>query len=218
MEMLLERIDLSEARRYAGCGQGPLPPALEQKLLEAEAALLSSCRPRWHAVEFDLKQIPELLVGEDLPRHLAGCQRAVLLGATLGAEADRLLRLWQVQDMAGAVLLDGCASAAIEQVCDRAQEQLSQQARQRGLWLTGRFSCGYGDLPLELQGRFVALLDAPRRLGLSVTPGGLLAPTKSVTAILGLSDTPAPVQKQGCARCAARETCPFRKRGVFCEK
>lgn len=218
MDVLLEHIDLGEARRYAGCPGGELPPSLEQKLQQAQSALLSSCRPRWHAVEVGLEQIPDLLVGRDLPRHLEGCRRAVLLGATLGAEADRLIRLWQVQDMAGAVLLDGCASAAIEQVCDLAQEQLAQQARQRGLWLTGRFSCGYGDLPLELQGRLITLLDAPRRIGLSVTPGGLLAPTKSVTAILGLSSSPIPVQAHGCARCAARETCPFRKRGVFCEK
>ena len=67
----------------------------------------------------------ELIVGEDIRRHLRGCNRAVLLGATLGTEVDRLLRVSQIRDMARAVVLDSLASVAIEQVCCQADELLA---------------------------------------------------------------------------------------------
>jgi cobalamin-dependent methionine synthase I len=52
--------------------------------------------------------------------------------------------------------------------------------------LTPRFSPGYGDFPLSYQRVLIDLLDAPRVLGVSVTPSDLLVPVKSVTAVVGI--------------------------------
>ena len=49
--------------------------------------------------------------------------------------------------MMKAVLFDSCASAAIEAVCDNLQKELQQSYP----YLTDRYSCGYGDLPITLQ-------------------------------------------------------------------
>ncbi|MCR5275107.1 MAG: Vitamin B12 dependent methionine synthase activation subunit, partial [Clostridiales bacterium] len=48
------------------------------------------------------------------------------------------------------------------------------------------FSPGYGDLPIEVQKEFLPLLDAERRLGITLSDSYLMSPSKSVTAIIGI--------------------------------
>lgn len=222
MELTLTALPLSQALRYLGCGPGQLEGELARKLQLASQALLAAARPRWHAAEFETSALlgQGLLPGRDIAAHLEGCPRCLLFGATLGSEADRLLRLTQLTDMAQAVLLDGCASAAIEEVCDQAQALLEQRYLERDLGLTSRFSPGYGDLPLEVQAPFLERLDARRRIGLAVNAGGMLTPTKSVTAVIGLlpQGVPRPQQPGPCRLCPRRQSCQLRRKGVFCGK
>ena len=125
--------------------------------------------------------------------------------ATLGAEADGLIRRAERLDMARALALDCCASAAVEEVCDQIEAELPF-----------RYSPGYGDLTLEVQGPLLDLLDAPRRAGLCVTSSDLLAPRKSVTAILGVSDGEIEKTKRSCLGCPAQGSCQYRKAGGHC--
>lgn len=85
------------------------------------------------------------------------------------------------------------------------------------MYLTGRYSPGYGDWPIGVQPRIAALLDTPRRIGLCVTGTCLMLPRKSITAALGLSRTPVTGRRAGCAHCALRDKCEYRKRGETCE-
>ncbi|MGN0575406.1 MAG: vitamin B12 dependent-methionine synthase activation domain-containing protein [Ruminococcus sp.] len=75
---------------------------------------------------------------------------------------------------------------------------------------TWRYSPGYGDLPLSLQRDILLYLNAMRRIGLTVTEDSLLIPSKSVTAVIGISHTPVNRTKGGCAVCNMRESCAFR--------
>lgn len=124
------------------------------------------------------------LTGNSIQKLLNGRVRAVVLAATVSAEADRLIRQLSVSDMAAAVVVDALCSAAIEQVCDKAEIEIfgDMPKEQR----TYRFSPGYGDLPIELQANLLNYLNAQRRIGLSCTDSYLLTPTKSVTAIIGV--------------------------------
>ena len=140
------------------------------------------------------------------------------MAATLGWETERRILQAQAGRMADAVVLDACATAGVEEVCDRLEDDL----RRRYGRLTGRFSPGYGDLPLELQPAVLRVLDAGRRIGLTLSPGGVLLPHKSVTAILGI-DPPQgqtlPAGTESCDRCGGcpqREGCVFRKGGGSC--
>ena len=56
--------------------------------------------------------------------------------------------------------------------------------------LTSRFSPGYGDFPLSQQAELCAVLNVNRLLGITLTPGGLMVPQKSVTALIGVSEDP----------------------------
>ena len=153
-----------------------------------------------------------LLPGRDLKRHLEGCERAALFCATLGAGVDRLIRRWESVDMARALALDGCAAAAAEELCDQIERAI--QSEFPGCSFPYRFSPGYGDLPLEEQGRLLALLDASRRIGLTLTAGGMLVPVKSVVALAGLrpDKTDSSVSCGGKCGSCAKTDCPYRGR------
>ena len=154
------------------------------------------------------------LTGTLARRMLEECDAAALMACTLGAGFERLLRAWEVRDMARAAVLDACGSAYVEAGCDAAEEEI--RTRCAGKYLTDRFSPGYGDLPLELQGTILEALDGGRRLGLQATESWLLNPAKSVTAIIGLSEKPQGAKIRGCAVCGLRDHCAYRERGTRC--
>ena len=78
-----------------------------------------------------------------------------------------------------------------------------------GEYLTPPFSPGYGDWDLGAQQAILDLLQAPKRLGLTLTAGGMLVPEKSVTALVGISDRKEEACGQKCMRCTKAD-CPFR--------
>lgn len=210
---LTERLNKREAVRYLGGSQVEMNAEMEKLMDECEAELLHRARPRYI---YKIISLPDerVTAGEDIKKHLEGCDSAVLLGATLGAETDRLIREMQVRDMAKAVVLDSLASVAVEEVCRRADRLIAAEHPDR--YMTFRFSPGYGDYPIELQKTFLTLLDAPRKIGLSMNGSCLLVPSKSVTAIAGLSASPVERQRRGCAVCNLRQTCKYRRNGEHC--
>ena len=121
MQLTLQSIPLTETLRYAlgAKAPDPLPDALAASTKEACQALLPVCQPRYTYLVRPTQPLLEgLLSGDDIRRHLQGCEQCVLFGATLGPQADALIRRAQVDDMAKALWLDAAASAAIEEVCD----------------------------------------------------------------------------------------------------
>ena len=154
------------------------------------------------------------LQGEDIALHLTGCKEAVLLAATLSAPVDALIRRASVTDMTLAVMYDAVAGAAVERVCNDLEAEI--KAKYPYPYYTARFSAGYGDFPITQQGALVQMLDAPRKIGLTVTPAQTLLPMKSVTAIMGMSHEPVKDARRfccgnSCEECPYHETCPMRK-------
>ena len=213
--------DVSEALRWLGAAN---PPEELRREAEAMAEELSAAiQPRYAYRVFDLEHSPDCihlrgagveLTGSTAQKMLARCERAAVLACTLGARFDAKLLALQARDMARAVIYDALGSALAEAGCDEAEREIA--ARFPGLYLTDRFSPGYGDLPLALQPGLCAALDVQRRLGVTVTPSLLMNPVKSVTAVIGLSDAPQPARIRGCGFCNLRESCQFRKEGKTC--
>ena len=58
--------------------------------------------------------------------------------------------------------------------------------------LVARYSPGYADFPLAAQRELLALLDAPRKVGVSLTDSLLMVPSKSVSAVIGVKPATAP--------------------------
>ncbi len=122
----------------------------------------------------------------DLSKNLSGCHEVILFAATLGPGPDRLIRRAEVSHISEAVILQAVAADAIELVCDRLNEKLRLLAAREGCVLRPRYSPGYGDFPLEVQREFLQVLSAGKEIGLTLTEGLLMAPSKSVTAVIGV--------------------------------
>lgn len=217
-----ELFDLSLALVYMG-SKGRDASALMPLIDECAEELSKAVRPRYTYRLFPIERTEEgiavtgtglVLTGSSVSGHLEGCDKCILLCATLSAGADMLIRQQEAYDMAKAFVTDCIANAAIENVCDSAEEEMRQRLPDK--YFTWRYSPGYGDLPLSLQGLFLGVLDAQKRIGLNLTESGMLVPGKSVTAVIGVSDAPIPKSKRGCVGCMMYDNCSFRKGGYHC--
>lgn len=213
------QIDISEAMRYLGAAEGG--EALRAQVAAASERIRERPRYIYRVMELtwrnDVPFLPQIhmeLPGKTAKTLLEDCSQVILLACTLGLSFDAFLGREQTRDMAAAVILDACASALVEQGCDAAEQEIS--SRFPDLYLTDRFSPGYGDLPLSLQKDLCAALDAQRRLGIYVNESMLMTPQKSVTALIGLSRKPQMARIRGCGYCSMRERCSLRKGGKHC--
>ena len=209
----LEKLNRNEAVRYLGGAGIRLNYRMDVLMDECEKAVLEKASPKYLYVEKDLP-CPQIMGGKDIESHLNGCEKAIVMCATVGSEVDKLIRISQISDMARAVVMDSLASVAVEQVCNAFDKIIAEKYSDYNM--TFRFSPGYGDYPIELQKIILQMLDAPKKIGLCTNDNFLLTPTKSVTAGLGLSKNPIERKKRGCAICNMRETCKFRRKGLHC--
>lgn len=143
----------------------------------------------------------------DLARHLQGCKYVLALGATLGSRVDITIRRMSMTSVAEGAAAQAVAAALIESYCNEVQAKIDLSdignLKQRP-----RFSPGYGNWDLSQQSRMFALLDC-KRIGLTLTDGLMMAPSKSVTALIGLSESVACVWNK-CMTCG-NINCPYRE-------
>lgn len=209
----LEKLNRNEAVRYLGGAGIQLNYRMDVLMNECEKAVLEKASPKYLYTEKDLP-CPQLMGGKDIESLLSGCEKAIVMCATIGTEVDKLIRISQISDMARAVVMDSLASVAVEQVCNTFDKIIAEKYGDYNM--TFRFSPGYGDYPIEMQKVVLQMLDAPKKIGLCTNDNYLLMPAKSVTAVMGLSKNPIERKKRGCAICNMRETCKFRRKGLHC--
>ena len=177
-------LDTREVFRYARC---PKPGEREEALLaavRAETEHRLSYRVCWCELPVKLCgeecRVGELtLTSASLAKALSGCERAVVFAATVGLELDHLLVKYNRLDAAKALFLQALGAERVEALCDAFCAEFEGAVP--------RFSPGYGDLPLDTQRALFALLDCPRKLGLTLNESLLMSPTKSVTALVGIT-------------------------------
>ncbi len=212
--------DRGDIYRYLGCRNSRPPEELRRTVEDCLAELEAKAVPRRIYRLYSLDGVGEgkvrfgglVLESRDLASLFKDCTMTALMAVTLGPSADICIRRWEKQEMSRAVILDACASALAEAQAEECQRDAEDAA---GLVAVGRFSPGYGDLPMDIQGTLLGCLDAPRRIGLTLTGGGMLVPVKSVVALAGLrpgGTVGGPVRCGGgkCASCGKTD-CPFRK-------
>lgn len=153
---------------------------------------------------------------KNLADNLQQCRKTALLAATLGIGADKLLRKYEVTNMAKASIAQACGAACIEAYCNILQEDIRKQALihpqmdGKRLYLRPRFSPGYGDLPLETQKAIFDQLECSKRIGLTLTQSLLMVPTKSVTAFIGMTEREESCHIGKCEYCGKAD-CSFRE-------
>jgi len=213
MEITLRSIPIRETLHFLGWRGTPVDERTLSGIREMTDLALRALEPR--VVYIKRRILPDGMLegttltpaGSAVKAMLSSCDEAVLIAGTMGAQSERLLLRMQAQDAAKAVLLDAVLSAGIEALMDAQEDALRSQVEESGRYLTDRFSPGYGDMPMAQTREICAVLDAQRRIGLTVSKSGIMIPRKSVTAIMGVSHAPVARRAKGCAVCEMRETC-----------
>ena len=207
-------IDRGEFLRYLGW-KGEADEEFSARLDDAAKRCLALCTPRSAVRRFALDGMTLVgagftLEGEDIRRHLQGCKEVYLFAATVGGEVEREAARLMRKSAHAALLFDTAASCAVESYCDDICASLAADC---GKALTDRFSCGYGDFPLQAQREICRILRTDTRIGLCCDESFLLTPRKSVTAVVGITDAPAAAPR-GCShRCGScnKRDCAFRR-------
>jgi len=219
MEARLSDIPKDEVLRYLGYRGQSIDDNLKMQIESCIKAVKDCAKARltYRVLPVKDSKIEGLdLQGNDIRKLLEGCHLAIAMAATLGPEAEALLRRTEVTNMADAVIMDSAQSSAIENVCDNFESDVRLEYRKQGLYLTDRYSPGYGDLPLTSQKTIAELLVAEKRIGLTVTENMIMIPRKSVTCIIGISDKPRTLVRRGCDSCSSKDKCSYRAQGSVC--
>lgn len=179
-------INVAEVLRYAGSrGTDPAVEELLRECIDEAQGELSYrvcyCRLPLQIDGKDCRIGSLSLRSKALAKTLSGCDEAILFGATLGVGIDRLIGKYLRISPTKALMMDALGTERIEALCDAFCK--SQECK-----ITPRFSAGYGDLPLGVQPDLFALLQCEKKIGLCLTDGLMMSPSKSVTAIFGIKN------------------------------
>ncbi|TJX13072.1 methionine synthase [Tissierella creatinini] len=152
------------------------------------------------------------LRGKAIREHLKSSKYVGVMAVTLGVEVENKIKYYGKVNLTRGVILDSCAAALVEVLCDYVEDKIKDLALGQGLNITSRFSPGYGDLPITTQSQILNSLNASRLIGLNVSESSILLPRKSVTAFIGLDKN---VKKtiRKCSSCNLFATCQFSKGG-----
>ncbi len=181
-------VNRREALRYLGYRGRQADAGIDALFDRAQKALQTCAAPKACFAQYDLTADGDALAfgglrlqSASLAKNLQGCDSLFLFAATLGAGVDRLLLRLQKTEPAFAPVFDAYCSAAVEGWCNLVNEKLAE-----GRTLRPRFSPGYGDVPLSVQPQILSMLDATRKLGITLTDTLFMTPCKSVTAFVGI--------------------------------
>ena len=126
----------------------------------------------------------ELKISSDtLRKALKNADKALLFAATVGSPFDRLIQRYSRLSPSKALMLQAVGAERVEALCDSFCDSICADL---GCSLLPRVSPGYGDISMKMQRDIFAVLDCPRKIGLTLSESLLMSPSKSVTAIAGI--------------------------------
>lgn len=210
----------SEAIRYLGYGKHAIDERTKEMIQDSlkELEEISNVRFIYRIFEVSFLEnkkenglrLEALEIhSKNLKKNLQDCPKAILFCITLGTEVDRLIRRYSITDMSRAVVMQACAAAFLEAACDLAQEYMKKEL-EPGWYFRPRFSPGYGDFSIFHQRDILQMLEVPKKIGVTMTDSYMMTPTKSVTAVIGMSHVKQICHVAGCEQCVKKD-CIYRR-------
>lgn len=215
--------DIGEIRRYSGMPKtaenANIDGLIKDCIGEVSDKLIYKVCLREFAISFDGDIIDLGFIktaSRGLKKNLDGCCGIILFAATVGIGIDRLIAKYGVTSPGRAVIFQAIGAERTEALCDAFCDDMAREKARSGLTLRNRFSAGYGDFPISAQREIFAALDCPRKIGLTLNESMLMSPSKSVTAIIGVSpedsdnDSKMNIKEHKCENCQKTD-CAFRQ-------
>ena len=144
-----------------------------------------------------------------LTKALKDADRLLIFAATVGAPFDRLIQRYSRLSPSKALIFQAIGAERVESLCDAFCGEIDASLCEDNKKLTTRVSPGYGDISLDMQRDIFALLDCPRKIGLTLDESLLMSPSKSVTAICGVIGSDRANDTEKCGSCGSID-CPYR--------
>ena len=214
-------IDREEVLRYLEYKGQDIDNNLVEIIEECRNIAKDRINPRYTFRVYSIKQkykgIIELegtnliLESNDLYEILKDCNECILMAATLGINIEKDIKKYSCTELTKGIIIDSCATTAIEEVCDRVQNEIENNILKNGQYLTFRYSPGYGDLSIEKNTEILNILNGQKEIGLTITNSGIMIPRKLVIAIIGITDKKVEQDKTSCSTCKNKSKCKFKK-------
>ncbi|MDU4934639.1 MAG: vitamin B12 dependent-methionine synthase activation domain-containing protein, partial [Peptostreptococcaceae bacterium] len=202
-------IDREEVLRYLEYKGQDIDNNLVEIIEECRNIAKDRINPRYTFRVYSIKQkykgIIELegtnliLESNDLYEILKDCNECILMAATLGINIEKDIKKYSCTELTKGIIIDSCATTAIEEVCDKVQNEIENNILKNGQYLTFRYSPGYGDLSIEKNTEILTILNGQKEIGLTITNSGIMIPRKSVIAIIGITDKKVEQDKTSCS-------------------
>lgn len=204
------KIDKNEVLRYLGYGKNPCDENVSEKIdviseKMRESLSLKACYEKYPLITMDNSLCFGSIktISKDLKKNLSGCSEIIVFVATIGIDADRIIGKNSILSPSDAIIAQSVGTALIESWCDILCQRFSEDVD-----LKPRFSPGYGDFEIENQKEIFNMLDATRKIGVSLTESLQMVPSKSVSAIVGIGGKGH--AKENCQICD-NINCPYRR-------
>lgn len=151
----------------------------------------------------------ELNLGRQVCGYIREAEQVALFLCTAGEDFTRMTNALNEQgDIMEAYLLDAIGSLTVEKTMDKIQEILKNEAHNRHLKISNRYSPGYCNWPLSDQKALFELI-GENPTGISLSDSCLMTPRKSVSGIIAIGKH-LKHHKYGCEICN-NSTCIYRK-------
>lgn len=187
-------IEEAEVLRYLGYNKSLVTK--EDRLVVRD--IIEEMRPRldgkacFRRFEIDVKgdgviEMPYGTVSsKDLTKNLEGCKEIYIFAATIGSLFDREIVRSRRISLARAAILQAIGATAVEDVVEMLYKKLEIDTAKEGRKLKPRYSPGFGDYVLENQKGIFSVLTPEKYTGITLMDTLIMAPEKSVTAIVGI--------------------------------
>jgi hypothetical protein len=211
LDELAVTVDRTEVARLLGYATPQLPDRVQDLLAEAERQAPLLVRPAGLFVVLDREDYCH-------SPFLAATDRAALALVTIGDGVDRAVERYREQGLlAPALVFDAFGSAAAEAVAGTAEVAVRGAVEAGGVRCSRRFSPGYGGWDVSEQ-RWILEVLGGEDIGVSLTPGRMMEPRKSITFAMTVGPNPIELRSDDiCAACGAPD-CRWRDTPWACER
>ena len=220
-------VEKSEVLRYLGHNGQKIDNDLNSKINQCIKETKNEIDTKYVYQIYDIKKDLNLntvqfentnliLKSKDISELLRDCDKCVLMCATLGFNIEKNIRRYSYNNLTKGIIIDACATTSIEEVCDLVQDSILDKVAKEEKSLTMRYSPGYGDLDISANRDILNVLDAHRKIGVTVTNTGIIIPRKSVVALIGITNKKIGKVKRTCENCSNRFNCEYRRKADGC--
>lgn len=178
----------------------PLKSVAAEIAAVAQPRVTSVCFPTAVNAEGFYTIEPDIVFeSRDLAAMLTECHHLLLMGVTLGSAVDTQNLKLQLTRPTDALYWDALAGVYAEELLNRFLQSIRAQSAP-GEYFSSPYSCGYGDLSINMQPILLHLLNAEKQIGVTLSPSNMMSPIKSITSIVGISRLPQR-PSYGCLKC-----------------